>query len=153
MRALVVFAGVAEHVGEDDDILDLAQFGKFFFDKGARADVLQSNGVEHARRGFVQTRRRIAGHRFRGESLDHEAAEFVEVHDIFELNPVAKGPAGGNHRILQLDAGEANAEIRTGSGDGSGHRGPLAMVEPARGPSAPLKSRPSTVGMPRSSVP
>ena len=85
----------------------MPQLGQLLVDKGARADILQSDGVEHARRRFVQTRRRIAGHRLRGQSLDHKAAELVEVHDIFELNAVAKGPAGRDHRILQLDAGES----------------------------------------------
>ncbi len=129
--ALVVFAAVAENVGEDHDIFHLAQLGQLLVEKGASSDVLQSDRVEHSRRSFVQARGRIAGHRLRRQSLHHEAAELVQMHHIFELNSVAEGSAGGDHRILQLDAGEADAEIRGGSGGGSGHREALAAASRA----------------------
>src|SRR5882724_8544686 len=116
--ALVAFAAVAKHVGEHHDIFHLAKFGQLFVEKGARANVLQPNRVEHAGGGFIQTRRRIAGHRLGGESFDHKSAKFAEVHDVFELDAVAKSPAGSDHRILQLYAGEADTEIKTGSRSG-----------------------------------
>ena len=39
-RALIIFAGVAEDIREDDNILDLLQLRQFFFNERARANVL-----------------------------------------------------------------------------------------------------------------
>ena len=105
--ALVLFAAVAEHVGEDHDIFHLAQLGQLLIDKGARADILQSNRIEHPGRGFIKTRRRIARHGLGRKSLHHKAAQFVEVDHILELNAIAERPAGGDDWILQLDAGNS----------------------------------------------
>src|SRR5580704_6274386 len=60
--SLVILAGVSEHIGNDDDVLQLAQLGKLLVDEGAGSDVLQSYGIEHAGGGLVEARRGIARH-------------------------------------------------------------------------------------------
>jgi len=86
---------------------------------------LQADSVEHAGCGFVEPRRRIARHGFFGQSLDHEAAELVEVDDVLKLNPVTEGAAGSYDGILELDSGKGNGEVRSARAGcrGGGHRG------------------------------
>ena len=69
---------------------------QFLRHKGLRSDILQPNCIQHAGRGFKQSRRRIARHGFFRQSLDHEAAQLVEVHDVFKLESVAECAAGGD---------------------------------------------------------
>jgi len=113
---LVVGAGVAEDVGEHDDVLFLAQRGELFGEEGGRSDVLQADGIQHSGGGFIEARRRISGHRFLGETFDDQSAEAVEVNDIFELDAVGEGAGGGDDRILEVDAGEADAQVGIGDG-------------------------------------
>ena len=56
-------------------LLMLAQQRKLLFQKGACADVLQADGVQHSGRSLKQTRRRIAGHGLARKALGHEAAQ------------------------------------------------------------------------------
>src|SRR5437764_5617322 len=108
---LIVFAGVSEDIGDDHDIFNLAQLGKLFVKKCAGANVLQANGIKHSGGGFIETRRRIADHGLTRESFDHEAAKLVQMHNVFELDAVGKGAAGGNDGILQFDSGKADLKI------------------------------------------
>ncbi len=108
----VILAGVAEDIGEHDDIFHLPQLGQFLVDERADADVLQTDGIQHARRSFVQTRRRITRHWFPGQSLDHKAAKLIEVHDIFEFDSITESTAGGDHRVFKLDTSKTDTEIR-----------------------------------------
>src|SRR3954464_115978 len=50
---LVVFAGVSEDIGDDHDVFDLAQLGKFFVDESAGANVLEADGVQHPGRSLI----------------------------------------------------------------------------------------------------
>ena len=102
-----------------------AQLAASFSSRKARgADVLQADGIEHAGRGFPQARRRIADHGLFRQTLHHEAAELVEVDDIFEFDAVTKGSAGGDDGVFEFNAGKVHTEVRSalGSGGGSGHR-------------------------------
>ena len=49
----VIFSRIAKDVRDDYGVLNRTQLGKFFFDECARANVLQSNCVQHPSRGFV----------------------------------------------------------------------------------------------------
>src|SRR5262249_2131271 len=80
----VVRACIGEDIGEYDNVLFLAQRRKLFVKKGPRADVLQTDGIQHSGGGFEQSRRRITSHRFLGETLNDESAKLVEVDDVFE---------------------------------------------------------------------
>ena len=111
--SFVVLPGIAEYVGKHDDVLDLAQLGQLFINKGSGPDILQSDRVQHSRSRLEQARRRISRHRLLRKSLYHEAAKPVEVHHVLELNPVSKRAAGRDHRIFQLDAGKADTQIMT----------------------------------------
>ena len=99
--------------------LSLAQVRQFFFEERLCADVLQADRVQHARGGLPKARRRIADHRLPRQAFHHEAAQLAEVDDVFELDPVAEGAAGGDHGILKLNAGDSDAEIgRSGVSEG-----------------------------------
>ena len=59
-------------------------------------------------------RRRIAGHGLARKPLGDEAAEFFERDDLFELDAVAEGAAGGDDRVRQWNTREAHAQVRLG---------------------------------------
>src|SRR5580698_2604445 len=116
--ALVIFAGIAEDVGENDDVRNIAELGQFFIDESASANVLQADGVEHAGGGLIQAGRGIASHGFFGQSLNHEAAELAEMDDVLELDAVAESSAGGDDGILELDAAEIHTQVRSACASG-----------------------------------
>src|SRR5579864_687292 len=113
---LVVFAGVAKDIGNHHRVLDLAQFGQFFVDESSCANVLQANGIEHSCGCLIKPWRRIPDDWLAREAFDDEAAEPVQVHDIFELDAVPECPAGGDDRVLQFDPGETYPEVRRHAG-------------------------------------
>src|SRR6516225_6304959 len=92
----------------------------------------------------------MAGHRLAGESLHYEPSQAVERHHVFELNAVAKRTTGGNHRILQLDAGNLNAQLQSSFCRGAHGRGSCggrdlaggAATGGADGTSASVSTRP-----------
>ncbi len=98
MVLLVIFARVAEDIGENDDIFFAAQLGQLLFEKCRSSDVLQADGVEHSGGGFIETRRRIARHGLTRQAFHDKAAQLVEVDDIFELDAVAERATSGNDR-------------------------------------------------------
>src|SRR5437868_9146001 len=65
----VIFAGIAEYIRNDHRIFDLAKPWQFFFYERPSTNILQSNGIQHSSRRFVQARRRIADLRLFRESL------------------------------------------------------------------------------------
>ena len=67
------------------------------------AAVLQTHGVEHARRGLDHAGVGVALAVGAGGALDDEAAEAVEVYEVGELLAVAEGAAGGHHGVLQRE--------------------------------------------------
>jgi hypothetical protein len=99
--SFVVIAGIAEHVGQHNDILHPLEFGQLLSEKCRGSDVLQADGVEHARSGFPQARRRIANHWLPGKAFDDESTQLGEVNYILELDPIAKGPAGCNDGVFE----------------------------------------------------
>ena len=132
-RSFVVLAGVAEDVGQHNDVFQLPELRQLLCQERGRADVLEADGVEHAGSGLPQTRRRIANHRFAGETFDHESAQLVEVNDILKLDAVAEGAAGGDDGVLELDASKAHAKIqrRLAVLGGRGHWSGLSLADPA----------------------
>ena len=52
-RLFVIFGGVAKYVRDDGDVFLLPQYRKLFIDERSRANVLQANGIQHSRSGFV----------------------------------------------------------------------------------------------------
>src|SRR5580704_15039024 len=98
--SFVVFARVAEHVGEYNDVLNLPEPRQLFFEECRCADILQANSVEHAGSGFPQAWRRIADHWLARQAFDDEASELIEMNNIFKLDSVAKGPACRDDRVL-----------------------------------------------------
>ena len=64
----------AKNVRNDGDA-QLPQKGHLFLNKRADADVLQSDGIEHAAGGFDDAGRRISRPRFEREALDHNGTQ------------------------------------------------------------------------------
>src|SRR6185437_6240623 len=110
-RVLVIFARVPKDVGDHDGVLESAQLGKFFFNERPGTDVLQANRVQHSRGGFVQTRRRIANHRFARQPFYDEPAQAFQMHDVFELDTVAEGATGRNYWVLEFDTRNGDVKI------------------------------------------
>ena len=102
----VVFDGVAEDVDDDGAAGIVAQLGELFCDEALDADVLQADGVDHAGGGLDEAGRRVAGHGLAGEALGDEAADAVEGDDLFKLDAIAEGAAGGDDGRAELDSGE-----------------------------------------------
>src|SRR5205807_989186 len=107
----VIFAGIAEYIGNDHRIFDLAKPWQFFFYERPSTNILQSNGIQHSSGRFVQARRRIADHRLFRESLYDKAAQAVEMNYVFKLNSIAEGAAGGNDWVLQLNPRKTHCEV------------------------------------------
>ncbi len=75
--------------------LILRSSGKLLAQKRRYANVLQSDGVQHAGGGLEKSRRRIAGHRLARESFYDKPTQALEGHDVFKFDSVAKRAAGG----------------------------------------------------------
>ena len=73
-----------------------SELGELFCDEGADAHVLEADGVDHAGGGLDDAGRGVAGHGLAGEAFGDEGADVVEGDDVFELDAVAEGSAGGD---------------------------------------------------------
>ena len=106
---------VADRVAEDidDDVAaGIAREGrKFFGDELFDADVLQADGVEHAGGGLNDARRGMTGHRLERDALGHEAADPFERNNLFKLDAVAEGAAGGDDRVGQFKTGQRHFHV------------------------------------------
>ena len=107
----VVFHLVAEHVGEDRRA-QAGQRRQFVPDEGAHADILQADRVDHAAFALIHARRRIAFDGLARQALHHEAAQRVEIHQLFEFHSVSEGAAGRQHRVAQCDAAKRRPQVR-----------------------------------------
>ena len=105
----IVFGPVAEDVGENRGA-EPGQRGQLFADEGADADVLQADGIDHAARGFVDPRRRVAFDRLARKPFHHQAAERVEVHQLLEFEAVAKRARGRQDGVAQRDAAQGRRQ-------------------------------------------
>src|SRR5207244_730341 len=120
----VVGTREAEDVGDDHYIFHGPQLGKLFFNEGTGANVLQSDRIQHSGRSLVEPWGRIARHRLLGQSLHHDAAEPSEMNNVFKLNAVGERAAGSNYRVFELNAREADAQVRAASVWRGAHRPP-----------------------------
>lgn len=91
-----------------------------FRDKRADAHILQAHGVEHTGGSLAQARRRGTFHRLEGKSFDDDAAEPVQIHEVSELDAVAKRTACGQNGIRKTQSADIDREIH---GGGNGHAG------------------------------
>src|SRR5207247_4432886 len=106
----VILQGESHHV--DNHVrLVIAQDLEFLRDEFDRANVLPSDGVEHAGRGFVDSRRRVPFDGFHGNALHDNSADRVEVHQMGELDSVGEGAAGGNHRVVDPDFANGHGHL------------------------------------------
>ena len=86
---------------DDDHGAARAQLRHFLFDEAVHADALQPDRVEHARRRFDDTRRRVAFALGKKESLDGDAAERRQIDEVGVLRAVAEAAAGGDERVFE----------------------------------------------------
>ncbi len=108
-----VLDGEAKDVGDDDDVFDVLELGELFGDEGPDAHVLEADGVDHAGGGFDDAGRGVAGHGLTGEALGDEGSDVIERDDVFELDTVAEGSAGGDDGRAQLYACHVHVHIGT----------------------------------------
>src|SRR3546814_11677162 len=72
--------------------------------------VLEADGIDHPGGSLPNPRFRIPFDFFARKTLHHDGAESVEIHHCGELDGVAEGAGGGDHRLLRSD------ERRVGTG-------------------------------------
>ena len=66
------------------------------------ADVLQADGVQHAGGGLDDARGGVAGHGLQRDALGDEAADPLQLDDLFKFDAVAKGAAGGDDWVDEV---------------------------------------------------
>ena len=75
---------------------------------------MQAHRVQHAGRSTDQTRGRRSRHGLKGQPLDDEAAEAVQVHQMGKFNAVSKRTAGGDNRIGETHGANFYSEVDCG---------------------------------------
>ena len=83
---------------------------QFLGDDRFHAGVLQSHGVDHARRAFGDARRGVAEAGLPRCPLERERAEDVDVVKFGELAPVAESPGRGNDGIVHFQTAERDLQ-------------------------------------------
>jgi hypothetical protein len=137
----IVVDFVAEDIDDDPAAWVSAQGRQLLREELFDADVLEPDGVDHAGGGFYEARGLVAGHGLARDAFSDKATDFPEVDDLLEFNAVTKGAAGGNDRVDQVEAAEANAHVRlhcvsppaTHGVRGTGYRLQASFVASARG--------------------
>jgi hypothetical protein len=114
----------AGHV-HDHRFAVLAELGDLVADEGLQPDVGQPDRVEHARPGFDDARRGVALARVQRNRLGHQPAQQPQVHEVGILERVAAGPAGGQQRVVQADAGQVDRKVHVGLCRCLTHEAPL----------------------------
>ena len=107
---------VLTHCGAEDIDDDLAEWislqrGQLAFNEVLHADVLQTDGVDHAGRGLHYAWSGIAGHRLQRYALADQTADSIQRDDLFKFNAVAKGAAGSDDGVDQFQAGQRNSHV------------------------------------------
>jgi hypothetical protein len=102
---------IAEDVDDDIAAGIAAERRQLAADELLHAHILESDGVEHSGRGLDDARRGVAGHRLHRDALGDQAADPLQMHDLFKLDAIAEGAAGGNDRVGQLQAGQRHFHL------------------------------------------
>jgi pyrimidine operon attenuation protein / uracil phosphoribosyltransferase len=108
---LAIFGHRAAKNVSDDRRLVLAKQRKLLGHEGAYANVLQTHGVEQSSRSLAKARSRRAFHGFHGKAFDDDSAESVQIHQMGELDSVAKGTASGNDGVRKKECTDTDAEV------------------------------------------
>jgi pyrimidine operon attenuation protein/uracil phosphoribosyltransferase len=119
---LAVFGhSAAKHIN-NNRCLVFAELGKLLGHEGAYANVLQAHGVEQASRSLAKARSGRAFHGFDGEAFDGDSAESVQIHQMGELDSVAKGAAGGDDGVEKKECTDTDAEVNVRGPPGASGR-------------------------------
>ena len=102
----------------------LSQPGQLPGNHSIHAGILQTHGVNHAAGAFCNAGGGIAEARLPGGSLKGEGAQPVDVVKLCKFIAVAEGAGGGNHRVVQGDAAEANFCVHQKKTSSRGKTGP-----------------------------
>jgi len=119
---LAVFSHCAAKDVSDDRRLVLAKQGKLLGHEGTYANVLQTHGVEQATRSLAKARSGRAFHGLDGKAFDDDSAESVQIHQMGELDSVAKGAAGGDDRVGKKECTDTDAEVNVRGPPGASRR-------------------------------
>ena len=98
-------------VGHHRLVKNFPQPGQIPGDHRLHPRVLQAHGVEHPGGRLSDAGGGVAEARVPGGALEGECPQAVDVVQLRELHPVPEGAAGGDHRVIQPDAGEHHARI------------------------------------------
>src|SRR5262249_15384595 len=85
---------------------------QLFFDKCARADVLQTDRIEHPTVGLDYPARRISGERLCRQALGREPSEAIQIQQLGELQSVAECPRRPQHRVVESNSRDLYREPR-----------------------------------------
>ena len=85
--------------------------GQLLANDALHAGILKPHGVEHSPGGFGDAGGGVAEPGLPGGALEGEGPQAVDVVKLRELPPVAESSAGGDHRVVQPDAGEGHPRI------------------------------------------
>jgi hypothetical protein len=106
-----VFNRGAEYVSDNDHAGYLAQPGQLLFHKSMHPDVLQPDGIHHSGGRLDDARACVPRHWLARQALGNERANPVQRYDLLELEAIAKGPAGRNHRRAQHHPGYRHVHV------------------------------------------
>ena len=102
---------VAEDVDDDVAAGIAAERRQLAADELLHAHILEPDSVEHSSRSLDDARRGVAGHRFHRDALGDQGADPLQMHDLFKLDAIAEGAAGGKDRVGQLQAGQRHFHL------------------------------------------
>ena len=120
----VVLYAEAGDVGHHRLAEALGQPGQLPGNHSLHAGILQAHGVDHAAGALCNPGGGVAEARLPGGSLKGEGAQPVDVVQLSEFIAVAEGAGGGNHRVVQRDAAEANFGVHQKKTSSRGKTGP-----------------------------
>ena len=91
--------------------MDPAQRRQLLFNELGDANVLESDGIEHAGGGLDDARGCMSRHRLEGNTLGDKRTDALEGDDLFKFDAVAESAARGDDRVGQFDAGELHSHV------------------------------------------
>src|SRR5207249_6055794 len=101
-------------------------------------DILQTDRVDHPGSGLVHTRWRIAFHRLAREAFHHQAAERVQIHQLFEFHAVGECAGSRQHRIAQPNPAQSCGQVSAAGLAHSTKASPSTRPIPDEGAETPM---------------
>ena len=104
----VIGDGKSADVGHDGLMKTFCKLGQFFADHLIHAGVLKTDGVDHACGAFGNAGGGVAEAGLQGGSLEGEGPQNVDIVQFGKFIAEAEGSAGGDDRVVHLNAAEGD---------------------------------------------